>query len=470
MNYINKYNKYYHKLKGGVDQTKKYYSLITDKIIYDNCEQPDFIRVLQHPVSKKLIILLGESHTYYEHRFTKKRFEFEYDFDRVNPDKGVDYILGQISKRISNAKDNLDDPFHKVLLLYEIGSTHILLGGKKEFEPDLLEIKDTDNSLTYIQSKFIKIFSKYRNVLSRKIDLRQTLNIEYCMFISIKQTIAKMKENPELSMKDIFIKVNDLFQDSMTNINKYIINDEPYVNIKQPIPPPFGDEENKKFFGESYTRKPYIFPRKLSEVFIHTQNLYSTLKELFIETVNVYNKNPNILINSAFDHLNDDDRLILFYNNINQLNILITRIMDLYTIEYIHLMDNNTATVVYTGGAHSRFLFNELIVIEDYEILEIENINYIHNFNLDEQNKCERVFPSFNTNLDKLNSNYKNIKNMYFTESNIDYKQNFIKNMLLMTYTSNIPVISNLELQLGYWEDIMAMDPLVLFTLNKPYY
>ena len=279
-----------------------------------------------------------------------------------------------------------------------------------------------------------------------------------------------MKKDLELSMKDIFIKVNDLFQNSMTNINKYIINDEPYVNIKLLIPPPYGDEENKKFFGNSYNRKPLIFPRKLSEVFITTQNLYLTLKKLFIETVNEYNKNPNILINSAFDYLSDDERLELFYKNIDGLNILITRIMDLYTIEYINLMEDNTVTVVYTGSAHSRFLFNELIVFEDYKILEIEHINYIRAYNSDELNICERVFPSFDTNLDKLNSNYQNIKNMYNIETNDEYKQNFIKNMLLITINTQYPVISNIELQLGYWEDTMALYPSVLFTKDRPYY
>jgi hypothetical protein len=279
-----------------------------------------------------------------------------------------------------------------------------------------------------------------------------------------------MKKNSELSMKDIFIKVNTLFQDSMKNINKYIINDEPFINKKQPMPPPYGDEQNKKFFGDSYNRKPLIFPRRLSEVFITTQKLYLILKELFIETVNEYNKNPNILTNPAFDYLSDDDRLELFYKNIAGLNILIARIMDLYTIEYINLMEDNTVTVVYTGSAHSRFLFNELIVFEDYKILEIEYINYIHSYNSDESNICQRVFPSFDTNLDKLNSNYQNIKNMYNIETNDEYKKNFNKNMLLITNHRNFPVISNIELQLGYWEDTMALHPSVLFTADRPYY
>ena len=130
MDYKNKSDKYYHKLKGGIDQTHKYFSLITDKIIYDNCEEPNFIRVLQHPISKKLIILLGESHVESDYRFTIKKFNYEHEFDRINTEKGIDYILGQISKRISNAKDNLSDPFHKVLLLSEMQPTNILLGGQ----------------------------------------------------------------------------------------------------------------------------------------------------------------------------------------------------------------------------------------------------------------------------------------------------------------------------------------------------
>ena len=54
-----KYRKYFDKF------THRYSSLITDKIIYDNCEKPDFIRVLQHLVTK-IVILLGESHDEYK--------------------------------------------------------------------------------------------------------------------------------------------------------------------------------------------------------------------------------------------------------------------------------------------------------------------------------------------------------------------------------------------------------------------
>ena len=484
MDYKNKSDKYYHKLKSNIDQPHKYFSLITDKIIYDNCEEPNFIRVLQHPISKKLIILLGESHVESDYRFTIKKFNYEHEFDRINTEKGIDYILGQISKRISNAKDNLSDPFHKVLLLSEMQPTNILLGGqsnnillggiekkiKNELSPDLLEIKGTFGSLQYISSKFNRIFSKYKNVIYRAIDLRSTLDIDYCMVVTIDQIIYKYKmdKDTNLSMKDLFININDLFINSMNNINKYIINDEQFMNMKPPVPPPYGDEENKKFFGDSYTRKPQIFPRKLSEIFIHTQHLYSILRELFIETVNEYNKNPNILTNPSFDYLSDDDRIELFMKNINGLNILITRIMDLYILEYIHLMDNNTATVVYTGSAHSRFLFNELIVLEKYKILEMENTNYI--YNSDERNICERVFPSFNTNLDKLNSNYDNIKNMYDNVEIDAYKKNFIKNMLLMTINPNVPVMTNIELQLGFWENTMAVNPSELFLIDRPYY
>jgi len=466
LDYKNKSNKYFHKLKGGVDHTHKYFSLITDKIIYDNCEQPDFIRVLQHPISKKIIILLGETHSVSNYRVTKKRLD-DNIFDRINPEKGVDFILGQISKRINNAKDNLSNPFHKVLLLYEMNPDNILLGGGEELnpEPDLLEEYKQSNSLKYISSKFYKIFSKYKNVLKNAVDIRTTLGFDYCYDILIQQIIPMIKEdNPDLSHKDIFSKINDLFQISLNNIKNYIIQDQQIINKNFNLP--FGSVENKKFFGQSYTRKAEFYPRRLSEVFITTQKLYLKLKELFIEVFNEYNKNPNILINSAFDYLNNDDRLNLFYTNIFGFRPLITRIMDLYIIEYINLMEDNTTTVVYTGTAHSRFLFNELIVFEDYEILEIENKMGIEK--IGSPITCEKVFPSFNTNIDKLNYNYKNIKYMYEDEQDDNLKNTFIKNMLLIDITDLIPTITNTERQLGLWEDIMTIDPIKLFLSDIP--
>jgi hypothetical protein len=44
------------------------------------------------------------------------------------------------------------------------------------------------------------------------------------------------------------------------------------------------------------------------------------------------------------------------------------------------------------------------------------------------------------------------------------------KNMLLMTITPNAPIIPNVELQLGYWENSMALHPSVLFITDRPYY
>jgi len=129
-------------------------------------------------------------------------------------------------------------------------------------------------------------------------------------------------------------------------------------------------------------------------------------------------------------------------------------------------MEDNTTTVVYTGTAHSRFLFNELIVFEDYEILEIENKMGIEK--IGSPITCEKVFPSFNTNIDKLNYNYKNIKYMYEDEQDDNLKNTFIKNMLLIDITDLIPTITNTERQLGLWEDIMTIDPIKLFLSDIP--
>ena len=148
--------------------------------------------------------------------------------------------------------------------------------------------------------------------------------------------------------------------------------------------------------------------------------------------------------------------------------------MDLYTLEYISLMDNNTTTVVYAGSAHTRFLFNELVVLENYTILEVESKKYIKSDFYDNIGRCEKIFPSFDTNVEELNNNYNNVKDLYNDKSGIvlsdEHKNNFINNMLLMTFQHNMPVISNVELQFGYWEDIMANNTGSLFSQNYPYH
>ncbi len=503
MDYKNKSIKYYYKLKGGVDHTTKYFSLITDKIIRDKCDQPKFIRVLQHPTTKKIIILLGEKHE--DNLYHKsKRKDYENYYDRLDPNKGIDLILGQISKRISNAQikeeegydrvhkvlgsailgqmnkahipatskevneDNKDNPFHKVLLLIERSPMQILLGGnKKELAKDLF--LEESNSLEYVADRFRLIEMRYKNVLNKAVDIRDTLDIIYGMSEANILLYNRLKKDSSLTIDDIYVKLNTKFQTSISNINTYIINDQEYINInavKYSLPP-FADEMNKEFFGDTYTKKPAALPRKLSEVFVTTKDLYTNLRELFIEFMAKHTgENKDILINPIFNHLSEQDKLELFFNHTSELNVILCRVMDLYVLEYINLMPNNSTTVLYAGATHTRFLFNELNTFDGYKTIEIEDESYIMNSVYpDKYNTCERVFPSFNTNLDELNTKYINIKNIFDTKSP-DEQSKFIKNMLTMDYTSNLPVVPNLELKLGIWEDIISNNPNFLFETD----
>jgi len=389
MDYKSKYRKYFDKF------THNYSSLITDKIIYDNCEQPEFIRVLQHPVTKKIVILLGESHA---------DLERSNRFARIDPNKGYDLILGQISKRISYAQDKPDNVFHKVLLLNEQIPHNLLLGGKKELDPSLLDQKYLTGSLRYIDDKFYYMSKKYKNVIARGVNIRNNLEIFIYIF-RLKKDVDEDRITPDI-IKEV--------QLAISNIKKYIINDELYKNEGNIGSPPFGDEENKQFFGNSYNRRPSIFPRRLSEIFISTKQLYANLRELFIEYIDKIDK---------IDKIEDQIKFFLTETSV----ILVARIMDLYVLEYIHLMDNNTTTVLYAGSAHTRFLFNKLVVIDGYKILEIEKKYNIYNnvFNIKE---CQKVFPSFDTNLDNLNFKYNNITKLYYYILNLYNDYNNIYN------------------------------------------
>jgi hypothetical protein len=417
-----KYNKYLYKSKqlaGGI---------ITDNIINDHCEEPNYIRVLQHPVTNKLIIILGEKHKSHEFRFTDKQYKRR--ADRIDPTKGIDLIMGQISKRISMAQGKLDNPFNKVLFMTEEMPSQILLGGNnKELAPDLFKDVDEVWQVSYVYDKFNFICNKYKNTLLRNINIRKTLGISNGMYVVLKQHVDIIKEiKPAIPSIDLCIDIFYLFNDALDNIFKYVYNDQPFKNPPVDHTPPFAEEINKTFFGETYTRRPSIFPRRLSEVFIHTSNIYTVLNQLFITYIDELLKNDptgsGILFESKYDHLSANDRLELFYDTIKGINPLIGRIMDLYILEHIHLMDNNTTTIIYTGTKHSEFIYYELLLCEGYQLKEMETIKY------SEGTECNRIFPSDEINIDELNTKCNSIKNMYDTES--EYRKKiFIKNLII---------------------------------------
>lgn len=418
-----KFNKYSYKLKqlaGGI---------ITDNVINDHCEEPNYIRVLQHPVTNKLIIILGEKHKSHDFRFTNK--QYEHRADRIDPNKGIDLIMGQISKRISMAQGKLDDPFHKVLFLIEDEPLQILLGGAlPSLSPDLLEDVDNIGMLYYVADKFNFIRNKYKNTLLRNIDIRKILDINGGMYVGLRQHVKIFREeNPAIPSADLCSEIHYIFNNALNNIFKYVYTNQPFKNQPVDYTPPFAEEVNKTFFGETYTRQPSIFPRRLSEVFLHTSNIYTVLHELFITCVDELLKNDptgsSILFERKYDHLSANDRLNLFYDTIKNLNPLVGRIMDLYILEHIHLMDNNTTTIIYTGAAHSEFIYYELLLCEGYQLKEMETIQYSEG-----DLECNRMFPSDKINIQELNTKYNSIKSMYDTDS--DYRKKiFIKNLIL---------------------------------------
>jgi hypothetical protein len=323
-------------------------------------------------------------------------------------------------------------------------------GNKKELEKDLLEDVDNIGMLYYVADKFNFICNKYKNTLLRNIDIRKTLDINGGMYVGLRQHVKIFREeNPAIPSVDLCSKIHYIFDNALNNIFMYVYNNQPFKNPPVDYTPPFAEEVNKTFFGETYTRQPSIFPRRLSEVFIQTSNIYSVLHELFITCVDELLKNDptgsGILFESKYDHLSADDRLKSFYDTIKDLNPLIGRIMDLYILEHIHLMDNNTTTIIYTGTAHSEFIYYELLLCEGYQLKEMETIQYSSWYEGDVE--CNLIFPSNKINIQELNNKCNGIKSMYDTIS--EYRKKiFIKNLILFD---------------KYWEKIFDTNPTDLF-------
>jgi len=442
-----KYKKYLSKLQqfGG--------SSITDNIINDNCESPQFIRVLRHPITQKMIILLGETHSRFEATRLKEHPE---RFKRIDSKKGADLILGQISKRISNAHDKPENPFHKVLLLLEKKPDEKFFGGA--------DLKIETGFIDYISSKFSFIQSKYNNILYKNVDIRKSLpisirslydlidnitekyDVEYSdeeePYVELPLDLSNLNGGAEVGLdnsekdRKYINDINDFFINNiLTIINKYIFDDEPFRY-------PLNNDQNKDFFGIEYE------PTRLSEVCIKTKELYNHLKQLI---KNELDREPiDQLTNPELDHLDFIERVGSFQLRLMNLLQLTARLMDLYILEYIHLMPNNTTTVIYSGALHSRFLFNELIILDGYDIVDLENKNYTID------NICNRTFPMNPEAVIEINKYYNDARNLY--NKKVD-KTKFINNLLLLAYKEDPN---------NTWENKIAYNPNELFDNQEP--
>ncbi len=499
LKYTNKYNNL-NRLKGGKDDTIKYSSLLVDSIQRTDCDEPSFIRVLKNEDTNKLVILLGERHSEILSPMSKN---YKKGPTRLTSNQGIDYYFGQISKRISHARSNYDEsnPFNKVLFLNELQPSLIALNGGRIFYYDDdddeipehniqkihdefdLEVKFFMDSLSYVDKKTEYITQKYSNTIKRAMDLRQVLNIgegQLVIHLNTIRSIMGLIHRQQLEtdflpdvdfideLKIQYKIISENVENAIENIKKYIIDDTEFLNDPQILKernPPFVEEENKKFFGPTYNRRHPMFGRKFSEIFIHTRDLYTNVRELFIDAYDEYVRNPKILINPAFDHLSLEERNKLYFKTVENLFLPIVRIMDLYALEYLSLMPNNSTTVIYTGSAHSKFYFNELCILENYKLVEIERMEHymFHPTIFD----CQKTFPSFDSNIKQYNNFTKRLYTNYLTKSP-DEKNRFLKNILLISdnYYSEIEYSLSFSKYLGKYENLI-MNKDIDFLFNN---
>jgi hypothetical protein len=471
MDYQKKYLKYKQKYLTIKNQIGN--GILGDDVVRTPCVQPVNIRVIKNEEKNKIIILLGEFHT--KMKTTIRKMNDKYLVERQNPKLGYDRFLGAISKNISIALKNKDgthtnDPFRKTLFLIESEPSSILLGGKKELESDLFIHSEIDQEIgIYLHNRIEQMEDKYKpNMIKRSYDLRQVIEFHFIMSAMINYSI-----NEEMDP----IKIQQNIDESINNIKKYIINDE---ELTFPLPHYKRNNinidlqnsleafnSNKTFFGSTYTRKSPREPKRLSEIYINTHIDYKYLKDMIIEEIDLIKKHPKIFINPAFNHLSIDEKYNMYCSLYTTLQDLICRLMDLYGLEYVSEMPNNSATVIISGAAHTNYLFSRLCIFDNYKLVESEMVKHLEkNIGGYPLYECLLDYPfTIKDELDEFNRIIKNTQKD-LSSATPERKKYFYENILssfpYYTYINNSHnVIKSDE------SFINPINPFVLKYINK---
>jgi hypothetical protein len=455
MNYKEKYIKYKSKY---LDLKKQLGSGILDNpITKSDCVSPEFVRVIKNEDDNKLVILLGESHKkvdLYQSVINNNNKNIIIT-RRNNKDMGYDKYIGLISKKLSIAKANKDgthgdDPFQKVLYLMEFAPNLVLLGGKKELEPDLFEIKhEKVLELGYVYDRLQQISDKYKpNMLVRNYDIRARFDMVYVMPDVIIQAIEENIDNLTLQ-KGI--------DHALEMIEKYIINDEvidpPSLEIFEPGFESKINTENRQFFTETYNRPSFTTHKRFTTIFRNNIEIFNHLKNILKEEIKDIKTNPKIFTDPSFNDLDIYGKFKIYNDRYANLNDLVSRIMDLYGLEYIHEMPKNSTTVIISGSSHTNYIFSHLCLLNNYKLLESEK-KYNNRIDANLYN-CVYYYPYENDDeINQFNQIIKETRDELLS-TNPDRKKKFYENML-----------SQMKYRIYINEKIQEFNPLNLLLAN----
>lgn len=428
MDYKDKYLKYKSKYLNLKNQIGS--GILGDAYTRYDCESPINIRLIKNTDQNKQVILLGEDHADVDIEFG------ETGVKRIDPKKGYDRYIGIISKYLNIAKTNKDgthgnDPFQKVLFLIEMPPNFIILGGQrykkinknlKKIDTNIFEIKDNNSELLYLTERITQLKDKYNpNMKIRKYDIRESMQLANIMPQAVRDMIKEgLNEN----------EIQDLIDQCILDIEKYVLNDEildlpfePHPFLEKDV-----NDENKEFFGATFRRKSFCEPKKFSEIFRNNLPTYNYLKNYIRTELTRLKALPKAFTNPAKAHLSIDAKFRKYQEEYDLIENLICRIMDLYGLEYIHEMPNNSTTVVISGYLHTNYIFTHLCLMNKYKLIESEKI-YKNRIGPNDYD-CSYFFPF--EGRDEINE-FNNI--MSQTKINVDgtnryRKQYFFENML----------------------------------------
>jgi hypothetical protein len=461
MNYYNKYLKYKNKYLSLKNQLGSGILVKDGEELHFN-DEPQFVTVLHNKELNKKVIIFGESHKHPKFKINLKDVSGKeyatFEKDKYNP---YTKYIGLISRKINMAKE-VNNPFQKVLFLLEEKPYTLQLGGEDKFDPTLFDelpnfvdeslIEEAPN-LEYVYGLVLKLMDRYPGKVDiRSIDIRKTLNLDHI----VHAFIIRKTQDPE---KYTFEKIQEEMDESIANIEKYIINDEPIPPVEIPKDsPPY---ELPKFLNRNPIRKKYTENKRLSEIFINTTEEYKHLKQFITEQVDIIKSFPKYLIDKTLER---EDKIMKTVDLVYPLTNYISRIMDLYGIEYLSEMPNDSTSVYACGLNHAVFIMNNLCINYGYVIEESSDRNANWEYNEEIQSLIlKSKYPyKYEDDYDMLNY-YMNKTTDKLSKASTDNKIFFYKNLFtgLIQY-ENPP---DIFVKLGGWftaYQIMNLD--FLFT------
>lgn len=360
----------------------------------EDCPKPNIIRLLLHPPTKRLVLLGGEWHQEIE-VIKGKRFEDSLYFK----------ILSQITRQIGLNKEN-SSPFHKVLFLSESNSsseTIELFGGTLDMT--LFTESKPSYALREATIQMQKVAKRYpQQVLYRGTDIRKIIPqinqfIKYFLYGINKPTNEEME-------KLVKITFGLLIQDQ--NLSNY-----PSLIVESSV------KETDEFLEKEFHQE-----KKLSSTMQNTPKEYYALKTYFKKCLMQMYENETMIFPTDANYKTFYRPLFLFYNFF----------MELYTINYMLWMPQNTLSVFFGGNFHATKLFSLLTLFHGYKFIQTELVFQVSS------NPCFVEFPATEYAVRKLVRDYNDVIETVtktFDEATASERKIFLENILTYRYHGN---------------------------------